>query len=101
MSRIFNVFMLSFFLISCVFVPDTAQKQTNYDKCKMATKKLTLKSKVRSRYKVCDDKGLSEEPLLCLAISGLVGSAAYTVSGSIVVIGNTIHWVEYQSGWYT
>lgn len=92
------VFIVSAILTSCVFVPTTAQKQKYYDKCKMATKKLTVEPKVRSRFKVCDGQGLKEEPLACMVLSGLVGSATYIVSGSVVVIGNTIHWLEYKAG---
>ena len=98
MFRSISVFSLSLFLSACVFVPATAQKQAYYDKCKMATKRLTIEPKVRSRFKVCDGKGLTEEPVACLLLSGLVGTATFIVSGSVVAIGNTVHWLEYKSG---
>lgn len=88
----------SLLLCSCVFVPVTAQKQTYYDKCKMATKKLTVQPKIRAKYSMCDEQALLQDVIPCLIGNGLVGSISFVVSGSIMVIGNTIHWMEYQSG---
>jgi len=89
---------LPLFVSSCVFLPTTAEKQKYYNKCKMATKKLTLEPHVNSDYSLCHGKDVKKDPLFCLLLSGVVTSASIVVSGSIVLIGNTIHWLEYQSG---
>jgi hypothetical protein len=63
----------------------------------MATKKLTLKADVNQKYSVCDGGDKKDELLICLVASGVVASASLIVSGSIVLIGNTIHWLEYKA----
>ncbi len=64
----------------------------------MATKKLTVQPKIRAKYSMCDEQALLQDVIPCLIGNGLVGSISFVVSGSIMVIGNTIHWMEYQSG---
>lgn len=90
--------LLPLLVSSCVFLPTTAERQKYYDKCKMATKKLTLEPHIDRDYSICHGRDVKKEPLMCLLLSGVVASASLVVSGSIVLVGNTIHWVEYQSG---
>jgi hypothetical protein len=89
--------LLLFSLTSCVFLPKTAEDQQYYEQCEMATKKLTLKADISNEYSLCGGKDLMDEPLFCLVASGVVASASIVVSGSIVLIGNTIHWLEYKA----
>jgi hypothetical protein len=89
--------LLFFCLTSCVFLPETSENQQYYNECEMATKKLTLKADVSKKYSMCGGKDLKDEPLICLLASGVVASASIVVSGSIVLIGNTIHWLEYKA----
>ena len=91
--------VVSLFLSSCIVVPTTAEKQQYYDRCKMATKKLKLEPKIRKKYAPCDSKEfLSSDILGCLLVTGVVTSASFVISGSIVLVGNTIHWMEYKAG---
>ena len=64
----------------------------------MATKKLTLEPKISKKYSLCRGKEFRDDPLVCMMLNGVIASATIIVSGSIVVIGNTIHWLEYKSG---
>lgn len=93
---VFIISLLIFCITSCVFLPETADNQQYYNQCKMATKKLTLKVNVDKEYSMCGGKDFKEDPLVCLVANGVVASASIVVSGSIVLIGNTIHWLEYQ-----
>jgi hypothetical protein len=63
----------------------------------MSTKKLSLKKIGNSDF-CLKGTNLNEDGLVaCLVIGGFVGSTSAIVSGSIVLIGNTIHWMEYQA----
>ncbi len=64
----------------------------------MLTKKLTLKPKVRKEYSLCSGKEFLDDPIVCMVFNGVIATATIVVSGSIVVIGNTVHWLEYKSG---
>jgi hypothetical protein len=93
----FIISILFFCVTSCVFLPESAQEQNYYNQCEMATKKLTLKADISKKYSMCGGKELKGEPLICLVASGVVGSVSLVVSGSIVIIGNSIHWLEYKT----
>ena len=82
------VIILSLGLSGCVVVPRVAEKQPYLEKCDLMTKKMKLSAADLGPVK-CN----SYECLL-----GLIGVPATTfvVSGSIVLVGNTIHWLEYQ-----
>ena len=90
------IIAVSFVITSCVFVPVTADKQKYYDKCKMITKKLTIEPKIRSRYVKCS--GSSDDLAICLVAAGILAPVSFVVSGSVALIGNTIHWMEYKTG---
>jgi hypothetical protein len=94
---IFIIFILLFCVSSCVFLPKTSAEQKYYNQCEMATKKLTLNADISKKYSMCGGQDLKEEPLICLVASGVVGAASLVVSGSIVIIGNSIHWIEYKT----
>jgi hypothetical protein len=89
--------ILLFCVSSCVFLPETAVEQKYYNQCEMATKNLTLNADISKKYTMCGGQDLKEEPLICLVASGVVGAASLVVSGSIVLIGNSIHWIEYKT----
>jgi hypothetical protein len=89
---------LSVICASCAFLPETSENQEYYSKCKMSTKKLVLKADIDKKYSVCDASELKDTPLVCLVANGIVSSASIIISGSIVVLGNSIHWLEYKAG---
>jgi hypothetical protein len=85
------------FVSSCVFVPSSSGKQDLRNECEMSTKKLSLK-KIGNSDLCLKGTNLNKDGLVaCLVIGGFVGSTSAIVSGSIVLIGNTIHWMEYQA----
>lgn len=87
------VILITCFLGSCAFVPEVARDQHDDQNCKMFTKSLALSIR-EFDVEHCDDlKDLGA----CLAVWGIVVPAGtFVVSGSIVLIGNTLHWLEYQ-----
>ncbi len=105
-------FILSSMLSACVFIPVTSDKQRFAKNCSMATRMLTLEPKYLGggnsgkgqsnnngrRYDHRDHNHMSEDELkVILLASGIVASASAIVSGSIVLMGNTIHWLEYKT----
>ena len=84
-------------LSSCVFLPGTREKQPYSSHCKMVTRKLTLHLDVREKYSVCNGKEFIDDPVGCLLVNSAVTSASAVISGSVVLVGNTIHWLEYKT----
>lgn len=88
--------LLSFFMgisiSSCAFVPSSSPDQPYYYDCDMVTKKLTLKSTQMGELGDCDDGGIAE----CIIMTGILSTAILIVSGSVVLLGNTLHWSEYK-----
>ncbi|MBA6340962.1 hypothetical protein H4J59_08165 [Colwellia sp. MB02u-10] len=91
-KSLLSSFLIPIFLASCTFIPAIATKQPYYNNCDMLTKKLTLESTQLEDLDECNDKTLGE----CLVIIGIIGSASYIISGSIVLVGNTLHWSEHN-----
>ena len=80
-------------LASCVFVPETSKKQKYSDTCNMFTRQLTLSAN-EINGQLCTSNDSAEA---CLMIYGvIIPIGSFVVSGSIVLIGNTLHWLEYQ-----
>ena len=80
-------------LSSCaVFYPDRDIRQPR--NCELATKSLELEAK---RMRVPDEicAGFSHCDFL-LVTAAVVPIGSFIVSGSIVVVNNTVHWVEKQ-----
>jgi len=91
-NQVFTYTILLLFLNSCVAVPkvDDSQKP----KCELATKKLTLETNVGNVDNLGggDPRGL----VIVLAGAGIVYSVSAIVSGSIMLTGNTINWIEQE-----
>ncbi|MDW6005397.1 hypothetical protein [Vibrio mangrovi] len=83
-------------LSACVVLPETAKEQDYAQTCEMSTRKLQL-TIVKDDVGVCHSIHSKEELLACLTVGGVISSASLIISGSIVVVGNTIHWLEYQT----
>jgi hypothetical protein len=100
MERIKAAILMSLlFLTSCVWLPTTAKKDPYKESCELFTKQLVLnynnpitKTLTRLPGGQCQGDACLGELIIIAAIP--VGTAI--VSGSIVVVGNTIHWLEYQ-----
>lgn len=88
-------FLVTLTLVSsCSFVPKASENQEYFAECPMLTKQLTL-SVTELEGGVCDDDDDLEACLLTLGVVVPVGTLV--LSGSIVVAGNTLHWLEYEA----
>ena len=70
----------------CAFVPELSEDQEYFQDCKTRTKYLTLSTTKLRNF----DCGGADE-MGCLILAGVV------ISGSLVLAGNTIHWLEYHT----
>lgn len=77
-------------LQGCVYIPETT---TWYDEqCRIYSKHMTLKAHQMGTIGNC----MHRDCVGILAILGAVGAVSAVVSGSIVVVGNTVYWLEKQ-----
>ena len=83
--------LFTFVLVNgCAYVPKYSANQVPKEKCNLITKKLTLDL---TRMDV--NCGITPETMFgCLIGSGAVVSVSGVISGSIVIVGNTLHWAE-------
>ena len=80
-------------LSSCAFVPEVSDTQEYYAECPMLTKKLTL-NVTNAEGELCDE---DDDIKACLVFMGAVlPVGSLIVSGSLVLAGNTLHWLEYE-----
>ena len=90
LHRICLAIPLALALSSCVVVPEVDRYQDTPPDCKTYTKSMSLKTVDRkSDGVVCADEG-------CLAAFLVISAGSVLISGSIVLAGNTLHWLEYQ-----
>ena len=103
-NRIKVIILLSLFLGGC-FLPKVVQE--NEQECKLSTKKLTLEyseigthagaNAIHDAMLIASIECDTPECLLIIPLGILaVPVGSFIVSGSIVVVGNTIHWIEKQ-----
>ena len=85
---------LSFLISACTFLPAISDTQEYSADCEMLTRELTLSKEFIDFHRGC---GTNAEAAACfLAVAIGVPAASFIVSGSVVLAGNTIHWLEYQ-----
>ena len=82
-----SLFALSLLSASCAYVPTSSPVIERNDGCEMITKELELKEE-----ELIAGGGACQGPA-CAAVA-IVPAATFVVSGSIVLIGNTVHWLE-------
>jgi len=75
----------------CAFYPKTQQTEAE-GACDLYFKKLTMD--VASSRIECHGGGNSAGT--CIILAGVVAGGTAVVSGSIVLVGNTLHWLEKQ-----
>jgi len=93
-KKVLFLLVLSLVTTSCAFVPEVDKDQGYAKQCDMVTRKLNLASITLGHLDCGVGSGGDEA---CLAAIGVaIPAVTLVVSGSIVVIGNTLHWVEYQ-----
>ena len=76
-------FLVIFFISGCFYVPKIEENKN--ENCELITKKMTIQIKGEFPQE-CNDE--------CLLIALGVATTSYIVSGSIAVVGNTVHWIE-------
>lgn len=93
-NKLTHYLLAVFVLGSCTFTPKVAEQQDYASACDMTTKALTLDKEVFAMTSCGSDAKAIPACLLAYAIG--IPALSLVVSGSIVVAGNTIHWLEYQ-----
>ena len=78
---------------SCTFFPTVSREQGYADSCEMLTRQLTLSVEVLE-FNGCGDNADAGACLLFAAVG--LPTITFVVSGSVVLAGNTLHWLEYQ-----
>lgn len=75
-------------LCSCIFVPRTTQR---YDPaCGITERHMTLDAYQVGAFGGCRNEGCAE----LLVLAGAVSAASFVVSGSVVVVGEVVYWLE-------
>ncbi len=83
---ILPAFVLACALSACIAVP-VVDNEPNTASCKTVTRSMSLKTvQVGAN---CHDE-------YCLAAVLTISAGSVLISGSIVLTGNTVHWLEYQ-----
>ena len=78
-------FLVIFFVSGCFYVPKIEENKN--ENCDLITKKMSIET--RGEF----PQGCNDE---CLLIALGVTSTSFIVSGTITVVGNTVHWIEKQ-----
>ena len=91
------IIFISLLLSACVFYPEIKQEQPN-QKCTLFTPKWQLSNQQIQDFQVCDARYMDDEEFAaCLVALGVVlPVTSAIVSGSFVLFGNTLNWLEYQ-----
>jgi hypothetical protein len=90
-----GLIMLTTLVASCAFVANESQNQYRSDDCHVSSKKLTLSTTEFGVGVSCH--GSSEMMAACLVTYGvIVPVGSLIVSGSVVMVGNVLNWIEVQ-----
>jgi hypothetical protein len=90
------LFVICLILIhGCVFLPETKVDSLVLENCQTYTNKWELTHKQYVDFNSC--AGSPVETGICLGFVGIVVPAgSFILSGSVVLVGNTLHWLEYK-----
>ena len=78
------------FLTSCTYLPRVVHDPDNA-RCNLVTSKRTVELA-----SVPENLGNCDRPE-CIVAAGIYSTATVIVSGTIALIGNTVHWLEKQA----
>lgn len=78
------------FLAGCIYLPKTSEVYT--PQCGTTLKHIALTSEQVNTFVVCGH----EACVVLRVLAGVVSAASAVVSGSIVVIGKVVYWLENQ-----
>lgn len=96
-GRLLFLSIVASLLIACVAAPQKAVHQPYVDKCKdMVTRKIELNHSNAS-HNALKDCAIGSNVAACVITVGVLSSLSSVVSGSILIIGNTLHWMEYKT----
>ena len=90
----YYLMLVVIFLQSCAFFPVESRDQDLAEECELTTRSLDLS--VRNYLSGVGTMGCNNEACLLIPFV-IVPVGSFIVSGSIVLTGNTLHWLEYQS----
>ena len=90
LTRLAAAFGLSLFVSGCFFYPKTVQYYEPV--CEIQARRMELHSKVIDA--TCSGGSSHEGAAACLAFYLTMTAGSALVSGSIVVVGNTVYWFE-------
>jgi len=90
MKKIISLFAMLSLLQACVAYPRTTPDKDN-SRCELVTKRLRLATE-ESAYKVAG----KIDPFSAIVSAGLLYGVTVVVSGSVVLVGNTVHFLEKQ-----
>ena len=90
MIKITITFLIFALLQGCVAYPKTTPDRDN-KRCDLVTKKLRLATE-KDAYKVA----AKIDPISAVVSAGLLYGVTVVVSGSVVLVGNTVHFLEKQ-----
>ncbi|AWB57965.1 MAG: hypothetical protein ACJAUY_002205 [Cognaticolwellia sp.] len=82
--------LISLCITSCAFQP-ALDSQPYCQRGETFTKKLTLKATDMDDIEICEDRNFGE----CLVEIGLIVPVSFIISGSVVLLGNTLYWTEH------
>jgi hypothetical protein len=89
-----TLIILSLILTSCATILPKITTDLDNNRCHLVTKKLTLDAIAHPMLgDHCHD---TDECLFILGVSALYTITTSVISGSIVLVGNTVHWLEKQ-----
>ena len=86
-TRTFTLICCCFILSACVYAPVVDRYEDASASCRTYTKSMSLKEHPMSGN--CTDNS-------CLGGAIVVTAGSLLISGSIVLAGNIVHWLEYQ-----
>jgi len=89
-----SLFIIIIFITACTASPRIIRDPDNIT-CKLETKKRKLV--IKEEFKSGNGKGLGHGANeIFFAVAGIYTAGTIIISGSIVLVGNTIHWLEKQ-----
>lgn len=91
MIKILNSLLMLSLLQGCVAYPKETFRK-DYERCDLVSREYHLAMN-RSGLKMLKGTG---DPFQALVLAGIVASITTVVSGSVVVVGNTVHFLEKQ-----
>jgi hypothetical protein len=105
--KTFPTILLAFSVSACVYVPVVDESKESASDCQTITKHMSMQNlfEMESRGTHGRSNGIpinisggctSECAAAILAAVVVVSAGSAIISGSIVLTGNTVHWLEYQ-----